>query len=307
MTDVLVTGGTGFIGAYVIDAILEQTDWNIYSVERLHNTRPESSRLRRIYHDLLAPFSIPLPDVDYVVHCGATVSGIRSLITPTETITTNVLGTQHLLDASRKNKKLKKFLFMSSGEAVGNADDVEADGLGTSAPMHPSNPYAASKAAAEVLCHAYLLSYGLPITVLRSMNVFGPKQSTDRFIPMTLKLILEGKIVKCHVGRTGTVGSRNWMGVQALATRVLYLLEHTNFNNIYHAVGPEWSNFDVIRHLAQSVNANYHVEKVVPGRSHDMRYALKDSWGGLLYNGEQLGNDLAYTARWYSGHKEWLR
>jgi len=126
---VLLTGVTGFTGARLARYILENTDWEIFSLERI-SVRPEqlppsmseNTRLHRIYHDFRA--ELPerllkqLEGVDYIVHCGAEVHGLRSLENPELFIHTNVMGTFNMLEAARKLKP-KAFLYMSSSEAVG--------------------------------------------------------------------------------------------------------------------------------------------------------------------------------------------
>ena len=148
---ILITGMTGFTGARLAKHILESTDWEIYSLERI-TSRPDqlgfsSPRIHRLYHD----FRTELPErllkilegVDYIAHVGAEVHGLRSLENPELFVQTNVMGTFNILEVARHIRP-KKFIYLSSAEAVGatSTESLEEDAV-----MKPSNPYAAAKAA----------------------------------------------------------------------------------------------------------------------------------------------------------------
>jgi dTDP-glucose 4,6-dehydratase len=197
-TKILITGMTGFTGARLAQEILSTTDWEIYSLERLGN-RPNqlgenasSPRVHRVYHDFRAELPQRLLDemkgVDYIVHCGAEVHGLRSLENPELFVHANVMGTFNLLEAARVLKP-RKLIYLSSAEAVGG---YLTGSLPENTALNPSNPYAAAKAAGEMLTRSYHLSFGVPALSIRTMNIFGEQQDTSKFLPATIKKVLNG-------------------------------------------------------------------------------------------------------------------
>ena len=304
MTKILLTGATSFIGQRFLEEILERTDWEVYSLER--RFQPGGYRIYRFYHDLRA--EIPsriveqVKDADYLVHLAADVSAMKSLADPTLTVTTNVVGTYHTLELARK-LNLKKFVYISSGEAVGAVPLPMY--LDEKAPLRPSNPYAASKAAAEALVNSYRVSFELPAIIVRMMNIFGPGQQLTRFIPAVIKNLLEKKPINCHVGRDGKCGSRNWLHVDKFVQVLLRLLLLETPEDVYHIIGPERDNLEIILALAQALNVSFCVKNLLPGPSHDMRYALKDTHLGLNFD-EDFGQTLIDTAQWYAANREVL-
>jgi dTDP-glucose 4,6-dehydratase len=299
MVKLIVTGRTSFIGGRFVRDVLKNTDWEIYSIERLPARLNVSTRVRPLFHDIRAevPAHIveQVKDAKYLVHLAADVSGIKSLADPELSVTTNVVGTFNVLELARK-LSLDKFVQVSTGEVVGSAPSPFF--LDESAPLRPSNPYAASKAAAEALVNAYHVSFGVPAVIVRSMNVFGPGQSTDRFVPSVIKALKLGQMIKCHVGKDG-VGSRCWLHVDRFVKVLLRLLEEGTAGEIYHAVGPERTNKDVIEILARALEVDHGVDYVEAGPSHDLRYALKNGkLPELDYDFENnTDRDLALTAR----------
>ncbi len=277
MVKLLVTGRTSFIGRHFVNEVLKNTDWEVYSLERLPARPNVSTRVTPLFHDLRS--EVPawilkkVQDVEYLVHFAADVSGVRSLSDPELSVTTNVVGALNTLELARKLPNLKKFVYASTGEVVGampfpfSADET--------APLRPSNPYAASKAAAEALVNAYRVSFGLTGVVVRSMNVFGAGQSLDRFVPMVIDKLRRGERVPCHVGKDGTVGSRCWLHVDRFVKVLLRLVEEAT-ESIYHVVGPERTNEDVIDVLAHALEVHQAIDYAQAGPSHDLRYALRN-------------------------------
>lgn len=307
----LLTGATSFVGQWFLGCVLNQPGWEIYSIERpsLRYRRP-SSRVKTFYHDIRSEFPESIvhqvQDADCIVHLAADVSGIKSLSDPGLSVSTNVIGTFNVLEMARKLKKLGSFIYVSTGEAVGAASFPEI--LGEDAPLRPSNPYAASKATAEALSYAYRVSFEVPTIVVRPMNLFGPWQAVTRFVPMVMKNLLSNQPIKCHVDKNGRAGSRNWLHAKRFSSVLIHLVEHGHPGEIYHTVGPERSNEEVIETLSRAVGRSPRVEKIVPGASHDFRYALKDTKTGLqLLLNEGLDEDLAATARWYADNLEFFQ
>ncbi|MHB8501512.1 MAG: NAD-dependent epimerase/dehydratase family protein [Candidatus Acidiferrales bacterium] len=298
MIKIIVTGRTSFIGRHFVNDVLKNTDWEIYSLERLPVRPSVSTRVIPLFHDLRSE----VPDwilnrvagAHYLIHFAADVSGIKSLADPELSVTTNVLGTFNVLELARRIR-IKKFVQVSTGEVVGTMPfPFFAD---ESAPLRPSNPYAASKAAAEALVNAYRVSFYVPSIIVRSMNVFGPGQSLDRFVPQVIDKLRKGQKITCHVGPDGTVGSRCWLHVDKfVSTLMAELIEHGQPGEIYHVVGPEYTNEDVIDILAQAIGLDYEIDYVQAGPSHDLRYALRDTKLGNMFQFYNIDKDLRETA-----------
>lgn len=309
---VLLTGITGFTGAHLAQYILNNTAWEIYSLERV-SSRPkqmeDSPRIHHLYHDFRAelPERIlrELEGIEYIIHNGAEVHGLRSLENPELFVQSNVLGTLNMLEAARILRP-KAFLYVSSAEAVGACKEGS---LTENAAMNPSNPYAASKAAGEMLVRTYFLSFGVPAMTIRTMNIFGEKQDTSKFLPATIKKVLNGETVTCHVDEKGKSGSRHWIYVNTLVSMMIRILECGIFGETYHGVGPEIYNHEIIGMVQKILNSEISMTTAKPGPSHDMRYSIKDTKLASFYDlsNEKTEYYLTRTIQWYQQHPEWLR
>ena len=188
---VLITGGAGFIAHHVIDLILRTTNWHVVCLDRLdisgnlnrlhdmlqdHDATMVSQRLRIVFHDLRAEINSQIVHdighIDIILHLAAGSHVDRSIAYPMEFVQDNVVGTVNLLDYARKNlPNLERFVYFSTDEIFGIAPPGvsyrEYDRYNS------TNPYSASKAAAEEFCVAYENTYKMPIVVTHTMNVFG--------------------------------------------------------------------------------------------------------------------------------------
>lgn len=299
----------------MVEEILGTTDWDIYSLERI-TARPSqlgalafSPRIHRIYHDFRAEFPERilriLSGVDYIIHCGAEVHGLRSLLNPELFVQTNVMGTFNLLEAARVIKP-QAFLYLSSAEAVGSVGRPHS--LTENAPLRPSNPYSAAKGVGELLCRSYSLSFKVPTIVVRTMNIFGERQDVSKFVPMVTKKILRGEEVICHMDADKHSGSRHWIYVEELVQGMLSLLQKGIAGQTYHIVGPEMSNLTIIRVIELALDKPCNLQFQQPGRSHDMRYSIVDT---KLKNYNASLSDtqaaLIKTVLWYKENQEWLQ
>lgn len=292
---ILITGAAGFIGANLTRYLLEQTDYAVTSLDRIDDAGnleriidlkqrfPE--RLRAIWHDLRAPIHADLlhEEFKFIAHLAAGSHVDRSVRNPLEFIQDNCLGTANLLEWARKHAPKTKLLYFSTDEVVGSAaDGEEFDEL---SPMNPLNPYAAAKAAGEVLCPAWANTYGMPIVVTRCTNVYGPMQHREKFIPLCIEKISRGELIQIHAqGRQSS--TRYYVHVDDVSRAVLTVLERGGVlggrgTGRYGISGDrEYSNLDVAQRIAHLVGhpLRYELVDFVANRPrHDMRYAIKSS------------------------------
>lgn len=339
---VLITGGAGFIAHHVIDKILRDTNWNIVSLDRLdisgnlnrlHDVLKEydsseiSKRMKIIFHDLKAEINSQIVHdighVDIILHLAAGSHVDRSITYPMEFVQDNVVGTVNMLDYARKNlPKLEKFVYFSTDEIFGVAPPgvsyKEYDRYNS------TNPYSASKAAAEEFCVAYENTYKMPIIVTHTMNVFGERQHPEKFIPATIQKVRDEEKVVIHSDPTRTIaGSRMYIHARDVAEGLMFILGLENYKHRgdygdahcpkFNLVGTEEiDNLTLAQMIASAVGKPLNYEMVDfhssrPG--HDMRYALD---GGLLkaLGWEpriKLSERIKEVVDWTLANERWLR
>jgi dTDP-glucose 4,6-dehydratase len=285
---ILITGAAGFVGSHLCDHVLANTDWNIIALDRLtyagsldRLAHLRGPRLTFLYHDFRAPFPLhilrALAPVRYVVHNGGETHVNNSLADPRLFTESNVTGTMNVLEACRE-LNIEKIIYTSTDEVFGPA--LEGVSYTEGDTIRPSNPYSATKASGEALCHAWHDSFGVPAVVTRTMNMFGERQHPEKFVPLVLKNVLEGNTVPIHASRTGRVGSRCWLHARNQADAMLFLLQHGAPGETYHVAGDEYTNIQIAELIARYAGRTLYstlvdAESHRPG--HDLRYALSDA------------------------------
>ena len=311
MKRVLVTGGAGFIAHHVIDTIIQTTDWEIVTLDRLdysgsynrlHDilkdyTPEQKKRVKVVFHDLKASIN-PLTDkkigmINYVFHLAAGSHVDRSIDYPMEFVQDNVIGTVNLLDWARKHIMLQKFVYFSTDEVFGPAPNgikyKEHDRYNS------TNPYSASKAAAEELCVAYHNTYGVPVIITHTMNVFGERQHPEKFIPMVIRKVSLGEEVTIHSDPTRTIpGSRHYIHAKDVADGLMFIINNLKDYKVegeyggakcpkFNLVGPEETDNLTLAKLVAEAQGKELKYKLIDFHSsrpgHDLRYALD---GGLM-------------------------
>ena len=284
---ILLTGGAGFSGSHLADAVIEQTDWDLVVLDKLtYAGKMENlpcsapTRITFVRWDFSEPLDswITHPcfqNVDFIVHLGAETHVKTSLDDPELFVSSNIVGTFNMLEAARRWKP-KKFLYVSTDEVFGASltPHKETDEL------NPSNPYSASKAAGEMLVRAYGTSFGVPWLITRTTNIFGARQHSEKFIPMTIEKIRMGRKVQIHTDAEGNSGSRQWIHASDQARAILFLLTNPAINDIYHIAGERKSNWDMACALVEPLGHELYAEKVNAFRmypGHDLHYSLDDS------------------------------
>lgn len=292
---ILLTGAAGFIGSNLTRYLLENTGYSVFSVDRLDEAGSLErlaalksrfpARLQCAWHDLRAPIQadqISGP-FDYIVHMAAGSHVDRSVKNPIGFLQDNCIGTGNMLEWARVSCPTTKFLYFSTDEVVGAAaDGEEFDEL---SPMNPLNPYAAAKAAGEVLCSAWANTYGMPIVVTRCTNVYGPMQHREKFIPLCIDRISRDELIQIHAHGNKS-STRFYVHVDDVSRAVIAVLQRGGTiggrgTGRYGISGDhEYSNLEVAKTISELIGKKLRYELVdfVPNRPrHDMRYAIKST------------------------------
>ena len=333
---VLITGAGGSIGCHVLRHFLKNTDWDIVAVDsfrhkglvdriwRVTYKHPETlPRLTVITHDLRAPISDMMANrigpIDYIVNMASLTDVFDSIVNPTRYISANVAEMLTVLEYARSIKP-KIFLQVSTDEVYGPTDDKTF--YPEWAPILPSNPYSASKAAQEAFAIAYWRSYDLPLIIVNMMNNFGEMQSSVKYMMLIMSALANGSTVKVH-GTSDHIGSRFYIHSRNAADAFLFLLKNTTpFIHVdgfadrpdrYNVVGERSVNNLEFAQLIASywgklLKYEFEVGRVTrPG--HDSHYGADGSKLAALgwKQPVSLEDSLRSTVEWYKRNPEWLR
>ena len=339
MKTALITGGAGFIAHHLIARILNETDWNIVTLDRLDYsgnlnrlndilefqcTPEQRKRVRVVWHDLKAELN-PLVrkeigKVDYVLHLAAGSHVDRSIDYPMEFVMDNVVGTCNILDFARSQDNIERFLYFGTDEVFGPAPDgikyKEEDRYNS------TNPYSASKAGGEELAVAYENTYKLPVYVTHTMNVFGERQHPEKYIPMCIRRARDGDVITVHSDKTKTIaGSRHYIHADDVASAVLFLLNYKGtfaptWGNAkcpkFNIVGSEeLNNLELAQIIAdaQGKELNYEMVDFHSSRpGHDLRYALDGNKMKELgwTPAKSVRDRIAQVTNWTLQNDRWL-
>jgi len=306
VTHVLVTGGAGFIGSHLVDALMERDDARVTVLDRLSHGGNRANLAR---HEGDPRFSFVLGDVngvqvvralvseaDAVIHAAAESHVDRSIDGPREFLISNVLGTQTVLDACREHDR--RLLMVSTDEVYG-ANDPDGDPFGEDDRLLPRSPYAASKAAADLLCHAYVRTYATPVTVVRGTNAYGPRQ-VEKVIPTYTIAALEGRPLPVYgEGKQ----RREFLFVEDWTRAALLALDRGEPGVVYNVGGGyELPNLDLAKRICALAGAPESLISFVPDRpGHDFRYGVRaDRLRELGWSPQVAFDDgLSRTVEWY--------
>ena len=308
----LVTGGAGFIGSNFVRARLEAGD-DVTVLDKLTYAGHRESladvmdHIRFVEGDICDGEVVArLMDVDAVVNFAAESHVDRSILGAAEFVRTNVLGVQVLLDAARA-AGVDRFCQVSTDEVYGSAPEgvtfSEAD------PLEPSSPYAASKAAADLLCQSYHRTHGMPVILTRCTTNYGPYQYPEKLIPLFLLRALADEDLPLY---GDGLNERDWLHVSDHCAAVGAVLERGAIGEIYNiAAGRPVTNRDIVARLLQAVGKSWDRVKPVADRpAHDRRYDITAEklrrelgWAPAI----SLDDGLAQTFRWYLDHGDWLQ
>src|SRR5689334_23194535 len=257
LTKVLVTGGAGFIGSnFVRYAIHAHPDWHITNLDKLtyagrkENLHDVMDNPRHTFvHGDICDASVAGPlveEADYVVHFAAETHVDRSILAAGEFIKTDVEGSFVLLEAARRNPKLKRFVQISTDEVYGSVPEgssTETDEL------RPRNPYAASKAGADRLAYSYWATHDVPVIVTRASNNYGPYQFPEKVIPLFVTNAMDDIPVPLY-GDGGNI--RDWLHVLDHCRGIDLLIHHATNGEVYNiGGGNEVKNIDLTHKILE--------------------------------------------------------
>ena len=317
---VIVTGGAGFIGANFVYYLLDNyPDDRIVCIDCLTYAGNMSTLAAamenpnfRFYRTNICDragigeiFAAERPDA--VVNFAAETHVDRSIETPELFLQTNVLGTQVLMDACR-DYGVARFHQVSTDEVYGDLPLDRPDLLFTeTTPLRTSSPYSASKAGADLLVQAYIRTYGLPATISRCSNNYGPYQFPEKLIPLMIANALNDKPLPVY-GKGENV--RDWLYVKDHCRAIDRILRRGREGEVYNVGGHnEMRNIDIVRLICRKLGKSEDLITFVTDRKgHDLRYAIDPSKIGaeLGWRPETaFAEGIERTIDWYLTHRPW--
>ncbi len=317
---ILVTGGAGFIGAnFVYFELNKYPNDRIVCVDKLTyagnletlEIAMKNPNFRFVKADIcdreaiFQLFAEENPDI--VVNFAAESHVDRSIENPAVFLETNILGTQVLMDASR-NYGVKRFHQVSTDEVYGDLPLDRPDLFFTEeTPLKTSSPYSSSKAGADLLVNAYHRTYGLPTTISRCSNNYGPYQFPEKLIPLMIANALSDKPLPVY-GEGLNV--RDWLYVEDHCKAIDLIIREGKAGEIYNIGGHnEMRNIDIVKIICNSLNKPESLITYVQDRKgHDMRYAIDPAkiHRELGWLPETMFDEgIQKTIQWYLDNKDW--
>ena len=312
---ILVTGGAGFIGSnyvrglarsktekheiYILDALTYSGNLsNLATILDLDNVNFVHADIRNsdVVDSLMAK-------VDYCVNFAAESHVDRSILTPTDVVNSNFVGTLTLLESAR-NHKIKKFVQISTDEVYGSI----TEGTWTeNSPLLPNSPYSASKAASDLLVRSYSQTFGMNVNITRCTNNYGPFQFPEKLIPYFITSLIQGKNVPVY-GSGENI--RDWLHVDDHCDAINLVLSFGKSGEVYNIGGGlEISNIDLTIKLLDALGFDKNrIDFVADRKGHDLRYSMSY---------KKIANELGYspkvnfeigfkeTIEWYLQNKQW--
>jgi len=326
---ILITGGAGFIGSNFIRYLLSDPRFakkiqKIVNLDKLtYSGNPQNlkdlrgdkrySFIKGDICDKELVFSL-VRQCDIIVNFAAESHVDRSIRDPAAFVRTNVTGVQVLLDgvrrswpaASASRMKKKRFIQISTDEVYGS---VVTGSSREDSPLEPNSPYAASKAAADLLARSYYVTYGIPILITRSTNNFGPYQYPEKIIPLFITNALEDKTLPVYADGSNV---RDWIFVKDNCDAIAFLMEEGVTGEVYNiSAGNEMKNIDLTRRILRIVKKPESLVSFVKDRpGHDKRYSLDASklfrLGWRPRSRDSMAR-LQETVDWYRRNQTWWR
>jgi dTDP-glucose 4,6-dehydratase len=317
MKNILVTGGAGFIGSNYINHILaERDDYNIINLDNLtyagnlENLKPSENKKNYTFikgdisNSEFVNYIFNKYKIKYVINFAAESHVDRSILGSEIFYRTNVIGTNVLLEVSRRNE-IEKFVQISTDEVYGS---LGREGLFTeNSLITPNSPYSSSKAAADMMVLAFYHTYKMPVVVTRCSNNYGPLQFPEKLIPLMIINALNNK--KLPVYGDG-MNVRDWIYVIDHNKAIDLVLDKGNIGEVYNiGASNEMPNIKIIKLILEYLKKSEDLIQYVKDRpGHDRRYAIDSS---------KIKNELVWkpcysfetaiieTIEWYIKNKNW--
>ena len=311
---ILVTGGAGFIASNFVRRLLKASDDEITILDSLTyagdrrtlSDLMENSRVSFVQGDVSDRETVNrvVKGHKEIVHFAAESHVDRSIQNPDQFVLTNCLGTNVMCDVARAHD-IEKFVHVSTDETYGS---IETGSFGELDLLNPSSPYAASKAASDLIALSYRTTFDLPVIVTRSSNNYGPFQHPEKLIPLFITNLLDGLSVPLY--GTGQ-NIRDWIYVEDNCNAIETVLRSGNVGEIYNiGADNEVTNLDITNRLIELCKAKSDAMIFVEDRlGHDLRYSVDCSkvrslgWTPLM----SLPEGLAETVNWYRENQAWWR
>jgi len=326
---IIITGGCGFIGHHVVEHLAKTTDCDLVVIDKLSYASLGYDRLRdtgvldrvRVFTaDLMQPIPQGIAyelgnNIEFIVHMAAETHVDNSIADPVPFVDNNIKSTISLLEYTRtlmdNGCDLKAFFYFSTDEVFGPA---LGDTMFDEWDRHkPTNPYSASKSAAENICIAYENTYKIPLMIVNVMNAFGERQHPEKFIPKCIQAVLKGEKVYIHsYPDKKTAGTRFYIHARNIAAAVVFLLKNGSIGEKYNITGEsEVSNLELAQFIAKTLRkelkyemVNHHATR--PG--HDLRYGLSGKKMAKMGWVPPLGfeDSLRKCIEWSAINSQWL-
>ncbi|MEO6090960.1 MAG: dTDP-glucose 4,6-dehydratase [Umezawaea sp.] len=315
---VLVTGGAGFIGSHYVRESLggsypAYADAEVVVLDKLtyagneDNLAPvaDSPRYRFVQGDICDPTVVAevLKGIDVVVHFAAESHVDRSITGSADFVLTNVLGTQTLLQGAL-DAGVGKFVHVSTDEVYGSIDEGSWP---ETHPLEPNSPYSASKASSDLLARAFHRTHGLPVSITRCSNNYGPYQFPEKVLPLFVTNLMDGGKVPLY---GDGLNVRDWLHVADHCRGIQLVAEAGRPGEVYNiGGGTELTNRELTELLLAEMGADWSsVEMVTDRKGHDRRYSVD-----ITKISAELGyaprvdfaEGLASTVKWYRDNRPW--
>lgn len=309
---ILVTGCLGFIGSAFVRYVIKNTEDTVIGLNRTTSEKRkrcvptiDNLRFQLVTKDLTEDISGVAMGVDAIVNFAAKTFVDHSIRDPIAFIQNNIMGTYNLLEEARRCN-VKRFIQISTDEVYGS---ILQGSYKEDSRLNPTNPYSATKAAADMLCISYMNTYKMPIIITRTENNFGEYQAPEKAIPTFIRKALHDEPLPVYGDGKH---SRMWLHVDDHCSAILTLLTRGQVGEIYHVAGEhELQNLDLAKKILHLLGKPESLIEFVPDQNirpgHDRRYALDSSkMRALGWRSTPFEAALQDTVEWYKANQWWF-
>lgn len=314
MKTVLITGGTGFIGHFLVKEFIK--DHNVIccvrpgtqNLERLAEILDKITVIEHNIRDNYDDIFDQLKHVNIILHLGGNPSSEDSINNPTSVVHDNVIGTLNVLELARR-LDIERVFYYSAGEIFGPVEkgcsSKENDAYNS------VSPYAASKAAGEELCIAYAHTFKVPVSITHITNTFGERSQSNRFPVIAIRKILNNEKIIIHSDKEGNIGGRRWFHAEDVALQTRFILNNqSSLYEKWNSSGKKFiSNLDFAQLIATQMDKKlvYEIQEISRA-GHDSFFSLDSS---KIYNRGweepiNIEGRISQTVDWYLKNQNWL-